>query len=352
MLSKPEEFAQRLQFEHDAAAPASKFGSSGLVFGVVSVIVVSGCLASWYLLGHRSAAEATTGNDSVVAQTREQPTLVPPPQVLASGFVVAARRATISSEVSGRISQILVDVGSSVEAGQVVATLDSQLAIAELRIAESRKVSADAAVSLSQSELEEANRVLNRVRALWASGHVSEAKVSEVAMVADTMVEKVNQAFAAREVAQWEVQRATQLVSKHTTLAPFDGVVVATNAQVGEFISPGSAGGGFTRTGILTMVDMDSLYLEVDLNEKYAGSIACGSHVAISSEAHPGADITGIVAAIVPTVDRAQATIQVHVAFGQRPHFVVPNMSMRARFARTGEVRRQVPSDGFRCANE
>jgi HlyD family secretion protein len=254
-------------------------------------------------------------------------------QVLsASGYVTARRKATVSAEVTGRITEILIEEGMTVAAGEVVARLDSTMAEAELKLAEAQAAAARARVESAAAELAEARRVLTRSEALAQREFASKAAVTSAQARMESAAALVAQTRAEAEVARQEVARRRENLDKYQVRTPFAGVVVEKNAQPGEIISPISAGGGFTRTGICTVVDMDSLEIEVDVNESFIGRVMAGQAVEASLDAYPDWRIPASVIAIVPTADRTKATVKVRIGFLASDARILPDMGVKVTF--------------------
>src|SRR5262245_58976624 len=197
----------------------------------------------------------------------------------ASGYVVARRKATVAAEITGKVVELFVDEGMVVAAGQVVARLDSMLAEADLSLAQSRAVAAEAAVSAVAADLDDAERILGRVRNLSQKSIASEADLTKAEAKVGVLRALLSQAQAQMQTARLDVSRNATVLDKHNIRAPFAGIVVERSAQPGEMISPMSAGGGFTRTGICTIVDMDSIEIEVDVNEAFIGRVRSGGSI-------------------------------------------------------------------------
>ena len=237
----------------------------------------------------------------------------------ASGYVVARRRATVSSKMTGKVMKVFIEEGMYVEEGQLLAQLDDSTMIADL--------------NYSQSQLNEAKRVLSRTKELAKEELASQASLD----AARAAVEGLEALNAVRE----------QVVQDMKILAPFSGVVVYKAAQPGEMISPVSAGGGFTNTGICTIVDMDSLEVEVDVNESFINRVKPGQPVITNLNAYPKWDIPSEVIAIIPTADRNKATVKVRIALLEKDERVLPDMGSRVSFLRKIETKtEQTPKEG------
>jgi HlyD family secretion protein len=238
--------------------------------------------------------------------------------LVASGYVVARREATVASEVTGRLLEVRVDEGQHVRRGQVLAILEPTLARAELQSARARAASADA-------DLAEAQRQLDRTTSLSQQGFASNAALTAAQS-------RHQQALAQRNAAHADSQSASAQLARYEVRAPFDGVVVDKAAQPGEIISPISAGGGFTRTGVCTIVDMSSLEIEVDVSEAYIARVSEGQRVEATLDAYPDVTFPAHVIATIPSADRARATVRVRIGFDQLDPRILPEMAISVHF--------------------
>jgi HlyD family secretion protein len=250
----------------------------------------------------------------------------------ASGYVVARREATVSSKVTGKVVEVLIQEGMKVEQGQVLARLDDANVRASLRVTEAGHAAARAALAEINARLEEARKQLARVQSLQTREVASaadldraEAEVKSLAARLDLQREQIRVAEA--EVAAWQQQLEDTVIR-----APFAGVATAKNAQPGEMISPMSAGGGFTRTGIGTIVDMSSLEIEVDVNESFIKRVRPGQAVEATLDAYPEWKIPCEVIAVIPTADRQKATVKVRIRFAGLDPRILPQMAVRVAF--------------------
>ena len=320
-------------------------GGGGVSVGVTAAIalVVAGLSAggTWYF---------TRSNTPDPAPAAQQPATPPPASepatpaaastertprssgLVATGYVVARRQATVSAEITGRISEVLVEEGTVVEAGEVVARLDDDRARIQLQLLEAQREAAQARARSLMAQLAEAERVFERARNLADRDIGSQAAVTAARAQADSLTAQIHAARADYQAASAQVASQEDLIDRHVVRAPFAGVVVAKNAQVGEILSPASAGGGFTRTGVATLVDMASLEIKVDVNEGQIGRVSPGQRVEARLDAYPDWRIAAHVEAIIPTADRARATIQVRVAFDERDDRILPEMAARVIF--------------------
>lgn len=249
-----------------------------------------------------------------------------------SGYVTARRQATVSSKITGKIQEVLVEEGQRVRAGEVLARLDDVNARADLELAAAQVAAAKAAMKETKAELEVALRELERIRRLTANGVTTESELDQARGRVDTLEARLER--QTREVTVAERQQAVYAQQVEDTIirAPFDGVVTTKDAQPGEMISPVSAGGGYTRTGICTLVDMNSLEIEVDVSESRLGRVQEGQKVIARLDAYPDWEIPGHVVAIIPTADRQKATVKVRVGFERLDPRILPEMAVRVAF--------------------
>lgn len=254
----------------------------------------------------------------------------------ATGYVVARRQATVSAEVTGKVKEILIEEGMAVSEGQVIARLDDDLAQGELALAQSRLDAARAALGELQAQLAHAGQMLRRTRALAERNLVSEAGLEDQVLARDALSARLERARREVIVTEREVSVQRRRMAKTTIRAPFAGVVVAKAAQPGEMVSPLSAGGGFTRTGLGTIVDMDSLEVEVDVNEAYIDRVRPGQAVTVALNAYADQTYAAEVLTVVPAADRTRGTVTVRVAFLTLDERVLPDMGVRVAFLDAG----------------
>jgi RND family efflux transporter MFP subunit len=292
----------------------------------LAVALVGG--AAWWVLSDAAAVAVET------VLVKEQSGAARPTTVLdASGYVVARRQATVASKITGRLVDVAIEEGMTVTDGQVLARLDDANARHALGLADARQVASETALKEIQVRLHEAELDLGRVRQLVASGVDSEASLDRAVAQRDSLVARLAVARADVEVAQRTVAVGRQDLEDTLIRAPFDGVVVSKDAQPGEIVSPVSAGGGFTRTGVGTIVDMRSLEIEVDVNEAFIDRVRPNRAVQATLQAYPDWKIPGHVITTVPTADREKATVKVRIAFDQLgdPR-ILPDMGIKVAF--------------------
>ena len=286
----------------DRSTPPVVDGSPSNKLYLLGAAIVLVSFFWWLFLSEDELKEVTTFTVKSLQMSDSSATSI----LDASGYVVARRRATVSSKVTGKVMKVFIEEGMYVEEGQLLAQLDDSTMQADL--------------NYSQSQLDEARRIFNRTGELAKEELASQASL-DAARAAMEGLEALN---AVRE----------QVVKDMQILAPFSGVVVYKAAQPGEMISPVSAGGGFTNTGICTIVDMDSLEVEVDVNEAFINRVKPGQPVITNLNAYPKWDIPSEVIAIIPTADRNKATVKVRIALLEKDERVLPDMGSRVSFLR------------------
>jgi RND family efflux transporter MFP subunit len=292
---------------------------------VVAVALVGAAVAYFVLRGPRFEVEAATAAPPAASAG---PTAI----LQATGYVTARRQATVSAQITGALTQVLIEEGERVVAGQVLAKLDDTAQRAALAQSVAQVEAAKAILVQVQAQLEQSRRDLKRNEDLIDRHLVSQQALE----TADTQV-RTTEAQVASQVRQVELaqagQRGAQVQLDYTTVrAPFAGVVTAKAAQAGEIVSPISAGGGFTRTGVGTIVDMDSLEVEVDVNEAYINRVRAKQPAEAVLDAYPDWTIPAHVIAIVPTADRSKATVKVRIAIDQKDPRILPDMGVRVSF--------------------
>ncbi len=250
----------------------------------------------------------------------------------ASGYVTARRQATVSAKVTGKVTEVLIEEGQRVEEGAVLARLDDTEARAQLALAQAQLVAARSQLAEVRAQLEQAERDFARQQQLFERQLVAAQALDAAMAQRDTLRARLANIGEQIKVAQEGVAVAQVQLENTIIRAPFAGVVVAKAAQPGEMISPISAGGGFTRTGIGTIVDMDSLEIQVDVNEAFINRVTPGQPVEATLNAYPDWKIPAEVIAIVPTADRSKATVKVRIAIKKKDPRIVPDMGVRVAF--------------------
>jgi RND family efflux transporter MFP subunit len=263
----------------------------------------------------------------------------------ASGYVTARRQATVSSKITGKVVEVLIEEGMSVREGDVVARLDDSRERAVLHLAASRLEAARRALEETRSDLRLAELTRQRTARLVADGVSGQADLDEAETSESTLRARLALQEEQIRVAEREVGLRRTELEETVIRAPFDGVVISKDAQPGEMVSPISAGGGFTRTGICTVVDMASLEIEVDVNESYISRVEPEQRVEATLDAYPDWRIPAHVITTIPAADRQKATVLVRIGFDQLDPRILPDMGVKVAFLEstpTGEQLRRV----------
>ena len=250
----------------------------------------------------------------------------------ASGFVTARRIATVSSKITGKVREVMIEEGQRVTEGQVLATLDPSDADAQKELARSQVASAQSQLSEAQAQLTLAERMLKRQRQLAAQQLIAASALDAAVADRDSRAARLASLRRGVQVSQDQLAIASLAADNTIIRAPFSGVIVTKAAQPGEMISPISGGGGSIRTGIGTLVDMDSLEVQVDVNEAYIGRVQPKMPIEAVLNAYPDWKIPGEVIAIIPTADRSKATVKVRIQLASKDTRIVPDMGVRVSF--------------------
>lgn len=326
-MSSNADLLHSLKIDRSAPPPPSRKGwwIALAVVGVVALLA----LGAWWWLGRDRGIEVSTaaaeplggGAGSGAASVLD-----------ASGYVVARRMATVSAKITGRVREVLIEEGQRVEAGQVMATLDPIDADAQRSLSAAQLGAARSQATGVQARLKEAEANATRLGSLVRQQLVSKSQYDQAVAQRDALRAELLTAQRNAQVASDGLRIADIGVGNTVVRAPFAGVVIAKAAQPGEIISPLSAGGGFTRTGIGTIVDMDSLEVEVEVGEAFIGRVQPKMPVEATLNAYPDWKIPAEVIAIIPAADRGKATVKVRVALKQKDPRIVPDMGVRVSF--------------------
>lgn len=309
--------------DHDGGGPPKWIW--GLLAGLV-LLALLGAGAWWFLAGSRPIAVQT----ATVRANGQGPSADAVLQ--ATGYVTARRMATVSAQITGTLTEVLIDEGFKVRKGQVLARLEDSGLRAGLAAAEAQVRSAEANFAQLRAQLAQAHADSRRQTELAASGMTTHQAQELAATAVKTVGAQLEAAQRQIEAAQAQARAARVNFDYATVRAPFDGVVTARAAQVGEIISPLSAGGGFTRTGVGTIVDMDSLEVNVDVNEAYIAQVKPDMPCEAVLDAYPDWKIPAHVLAVIPSADRGKATVKVRVTLDKKDDRVVPDMGVRVSF--------------------
>jgi RND family efflux transporter MFP subunit len=250
----------------------------------------------------------------------------------ASGYVVARRQATVSSKVTGKVAEVYIEEGNTVKEGQTLARLDDTTTLPLLALSKRQLESSRKNLDEVQVRLAEAQRTLKRTEKLVADKLVSESQLDSAQSEVNATAARLEALKADVAVAEGTVKVRNQDIDDLLVRAPFAGVVVSKDAQPGEMVSPISAGGGFTRTGIATIVDMDSREIEVDVNEAFINRVRANQKAEAVLDAYPDWSIPSHVINIVPTADRQKATVRVRIGFDQLDPRILRDMGVKVSF--------------------
>jgi HlyD family secretion protein len=293
---------------------------------IIIILLLLSAAAYWSYLKQDVAIEVRT------AVAREISSQVASTVLNASGYVTARRQATVSSKFTGKVMEVLIEEGMEVEKDQVLARLDDSNVATSYALSEARLKSSKTSLKETQALLNEANAIFKRTKNLVDRQLASEAEMDRARAGSESLAAQLERKHADVEVAEKQLDVYRQQMEDTVIRAPFAGVVVAKNAQPGEMISPVSAGGGFTRTGIGTIVDMSSLEIEIDVNEAYINRVKAGQKIIATLDAYPDWSIPCHVIAIIPTADRQRATVEVRVGFDALDSRILPDMGAKVAF--------------------
>ena len=326
-MSSNADLLKSLKIDRSAPPPPASRRTLWIVLGVVVGVLLL-ALAGWFVFGRDRGIEVRTATATAIGGAGGGPASV----LDATGYVVARRMATVSAKITGKVREVLIEEGQRVEAGEVMATLDPIDAVAQRRLSAAQLGAARSQAASVQARLTEAESNAARLSRLVRTQLVSKAQYDQAVAQRDALRAELLTARRNANVAADGLRIADIGVDNTVVRAPFAGVVIAKAAQPGEIISPLSAGGGFTRTGIGTIVDMDSLEVEVDVNEAYIGRVKPKMPVEAVLNAYPDWNIPAEVIAIIPTADRGKATVKVRIALKAKDPRIVPDMGVRVSF--------------------
>jgi RND family efflux transporter MFP subunit len=306
----------------------SKSGTSKRVlYAAIPVLLFAGIVAAAFAFRNQKAVvevAAASRADGAGPQTA----------LNASGYITPRRRATIAAKITGRVTGVFFDEGTRVKEGQLLATLDDADVKRSLDSAKADRDASQAAIADYEVQLRNARILLRRAEQLQQAGVQTQEALDNATTAVDSLKAKI--VLARQQVAASEARIgvALQAVDNCTIRAPFAGIVVSKDAQVGEMVSPISAGGGFTRTGIATIVDMHSNEIEVDVNESYIAKVAAGQEVTATLDAHPDKPFPAKVRTVIPTADRQKATVKVRITIPNlaKYDFILPDMGVKVAF--------------------
>jgi RND family efflux transporter MFP subunit len=310
---------------HEGQRKGGRVGKGLAIFFGLLIILAGAGTGIYALLNSKPVVEVAVARRAEGPASREA-------LLNATGYVTPRRRATIAAKITGRVTGVFFDEGTHVHSGQLLATLDDADARRALETAGSDSTSAKAAITDYEVQLKNAQILLHRTEELQKAGVQPQEQLDNARTAAESLQAKIDLAKAQANAAEARIREAQQAVDNCTIRAPFDGIVVSKDAQVGEMVSPISAGGGFTRTGIATIVDMNSNEIEVDVNEAYITRVKPGQQVTAILDAYPDWEIPSRVRTIIPSADRQKATVKVRISFIQLDPRILPDMGIKVTF--------------------
>src|SRR2546426_1265585 len=311
---------------HDGQRSQPKMGKR-IFYASIPVLIFAGIVAGAYALRSQkpvvevaTAAKPDAGGRQALLN--------------ASGYITPRRRATIAAKITGRVTGVFFDEGTRVAEGQLLATLDDLDVKRALDSAKADHDAAKAAIADYEVQLRNAQIALHRAEQLQKAGVQTQAVTDSAATAVDSLKAKIDLAKQQVAASESRIGVAQQAVDNCTIRAPFAGIVVSKDAQVGEMVSPNSAGGGFTRTGIATIVDMRSNEIEVDVNESYIARVVNAQQVTATLDAYPDKPIPSKVRTVIPTADRQKATVKVRITIIdlEKYDFILPDMGVKVAF--------------------
>jgi RND family efflux transporter MFP subunit len=337
-MSQPKPSLSDLRIDDHARSGGS--GRMGLGLLVIVLAAVAGA-ALWYWF---RAPRAVPVRVASVVETGAASGSSGPAVLNASGYVTARRRATVSSKMTGKVVEVMVEEGMAVKAGQVLARLDDSTLRRYLELAEAELGASRGTAAETEVRLKEARQTLDRARALVRDGISGQADLDRAEAEVDALKARLELTREQVTVAERQVAVRRADVDDTVIRAPFSGVALSKDAQPGEMVSPVSAGGGFTRTGISTIVDMSSLEIEVDVNESFINRVTPGQKVDATLDAYPDWRIPAHVITIVPTADRQKATVLVRIGFEKLDPRILPDMGVKVAFMGAPEPASTAPA--------
>jgi RND family efflux transporter MFP subunit len=300
---------------------------AGKIFGIILAAILVVALVAGATFYSRNSAPIVE-----VAAAQKAGNAGPTALLNASGYVTPRRRATIAAKITGRVIGVYFDEGVHVKEGQILAKLDDSDVKRALDSAVADRNSTKAQIADYEVQLKNAELLVHRSKELQAAGVQSQEILDNAVTSADSLRAKIALTKEQVAAAESRINEAQQAVDNTVIRAPFEGIVVSKDAQVGEMVSPISAGGGFTRTGIATIVDMNSNEIEVDVNEAYIARVVPEQKVTAVLDAYPDWQIPSKVRTVIPTADRQKATVKVRISFIKLDPKILPDMGVKVTF--------------------
>jgi len=318
---------------HDTKRTSTGSGKRWVWIVLALIVLVLIAAAASAFLNHKT--EVQVANSA-------KPATGPTGVLNASGYITPRRRATIAAKITGRVTGVHFDEGTRVTEGQLLATLDDSDVRRALESAKADRDSSQAAIADYEVQLRNAEIQLRRAEQLQKEGVQTQEFLDNAHTSADSLRAKIVLAKQQVVAAEARIREQQQAVDNCTIRAPFAGIVVSKDAQVGEMVSPVSAGGGFTRTGIATIVDLHSNEIEVDVSESYIAKVRNDQGVNAVLDAYPDWTIPAKVRTVIPTADRQKATVKVRISFTAPDHVhffdpaadprILPDMGVKVTF--------------------
>jgi RND family efflux transporter MFP subunit len=319
----------RAQRDDDGSRPRWPW----IVGAVVVVLLLAGGVAAFALRGHAATVETST---AVAAASSSDAAVLQ-----ATGYVVARHQATVSAQIIGTLMEVSVEEGDRVKQGQILARLDPTAYKAQLDSAQAQYAAAQAGVARARATLQQDRANAARMNAVVARGYVSKQDAQQANTLVETDKAALDAAAKQAQAADAQVEAARVNVDFTIIRAPFSGVVTAKDADVGEIVSPYTAGGGGIAGGLATIVDMNSLEVDVDVNEAYISRVTPGMPVEAVLDAYPDWKIPAHVIAIIPSADKSKATVKVRIALDQKDPRIIPQMGVRVSFLEKKDANRK-----------
>ncbi|MGH8083216.1 MAG: efflux RND transporter periplasmic adaptor subunit [Lysobacter sp.] len=326
-MSSSADLLKELRIDRNQPAQSSGPGR-GLILGIVVLVLIVLAVAGWLVFGRNSAPAVKTASITAIGGGNSAGASV----LDATGYIVARRIATVSAKITGKVREVMIEEGQRVEANEIMATLDPIDADAQRSLSAAQLAAAESDTARVQAQLKEAEANASRLGTLTKQQLVSKSQYDQAVASRDSLRAQLLTSQRNVKVSRDSLHISDLGVDNTIVRAPFAGVVTAKAAQPGEVVSPLSAGGGFTRTGIGTIVDMDSLEIEVDVGEAFIGRVQPKMPVEAILNAYPDWKIPAEVIAIIPTADRGKATVKVRIAIKSRDPRIVPEMGVRVSF--------------------
>ena len=335
-MNNKDELLSQLRIDREAPAESDNKARIWIVVATLVVAIIAGVT----LFGDEAPVKVQIEMARMAVPDSSSATVLD-----ATGYVVARRTATVSSKVTGKVEEIFIEEGQQVEKDQIVARLDDSNTRKSLELSKAELHSAKTQVAETQARLTEAKLTLERNTEMARRQLVSAASLDKARADFESLRAQLNSHAAEISVSEKRLALQQQNLDDLVLRAPFTGVVISKDSQPGEMISPISAGGGFTRTGICTIVDMASLEIEVDVNESYIQRVRVEQYVQAVLEAYPDWQIPAKVIAIIPTADRQKATVKVRIGFQVNDPRILPDMGVKVAFMNAEPIEEEKPKE-------